>query len=27
MGPWQAILYCEFDGRRSKRLIIKVMGE
>ena len=26
-GPWQAILYCEFDGRRSKRLIIKVMGE
>jgi thiamine phosphate synthase YjbQ (UPF0047 family) len=27
LGPWQAILYCEFDGRRSKRLIIKVMGE
>jgi thiamine phosphate synthase YjbQ (UPF0047 family) len=27
LGPWQAIFYCEFDGRRSKRLIIKVMGE
>ena len=27
LGPWQAIFYCEFDGRRPKRLIIKVMGE
>lgn len=27
LGPWQAIFYCEFDGRRSKRLIIKVLGE
>jgi thiamine phosphate synthase YjbQ (UPF0047 family) len=27
LGPWQAIFYCEFDGQRSKRLIIKVMGE
>ncbi len=27
LGPWQQIFYCEFDGRRSKRLIIKVMGE
>jgi thiamine phosphate synthase YjbQ (UPF0047 family) len=27
LGPWQAIFYCEFDGRRSKRLIIKVIGE
>jgi secondary thiamine-phosphate synthase enzyme len=27
LGPWQAIFYCEFDGRRAKRLIIKVMGE
>jgi thiamine phosphate synthase YjbQ (UPF0047 family) len=27
LGPWQAIFYCEFDGGRSKRLIIKVMGE
>jgi thiamine phosphate synthase YjbQ (UPF0047 family) len=27
LGPWQAVFYCEFDGRRSKRLVIKVMGE
>ena len=27
LGPWQAIFYAEFDGRRSKRLVIKVMGE
>lgn len=26
LGPWQAIFYCEFDGRRDKRLVIKVMG-
>ena len=26
-GPWQQIYYAEFDGRRPKRLIIKVMGE
>jgi secondary thiamine-phosphate synthase enzyme len=27
LGPWQQIYYAEFDGRRSKRVIIKVMGE
>jgi thiamine phosphate synthase YjbQ (UPF0047 family) len=27
LGPWQQIFYCEFDGQRSKRLVIKVMGE
>ncbi len=27
LGPWQQIYYAEFDGRRRKRLIIKVMGE
>ena len=27
LGPWQAVFYCEFDGRRGKRLIIKVLGE
>jgi len=26
-GPWQQIYYAEFDGRRSKRVILKVMGE
>jgi secondary thiamine-phosphate synthase enzyme len=27
LGPWQEVYYAEFDGQRSKRLIIKVMGE
>jgi thiamine phosphate synthase YjbQ (UPF0047 family) len=27
LGPWQQIFYCEFDGGRPKRLVIKVMGE
>ncbi len=27
LGPWQQVFYCEFDGRRPKRLVIKVMGE
>jgi thiamine phosphate synthase YjbQ (UPF0047 family) len=27
LGPWQQIFYCEFDGRRRKRLVIKVLGE
>ncbi len=27
LGPWQQIYYAEFDGQRSKRLIIKAMGE
>jgi thiamine phosphate synthase YjbQ (UPF0047 family) len=27
LGPWQAVFYCEFDGRRRKRLVIKVLGE
>jgi secondary thiamine-phosphate synthase enzyme len=26
-GPWQQVYYAEFDGRRKKRIIIKVMGE
>ncbi|MFI5252035.1 MAG: secondary thiamine-phosphate synthase enzyme YjbQ [Bacteroidota bacterium] len=26
-GPWQQIYYAEFDGKRRKRVIIKVMGE
>jgi secondary thiamine-phosphate synthase enzyme len=25
-GPWQQVYYAEFDGQRSKRVIIKVMG-
>ena len=27
LGPWQQVYYAEFDGRRQKRVIIKVMGE
>jgi secondary thiamine-phosphate synthase enzyme len=26
-GPWQRIFYGEWDGRRRKRVIIKVLGE
>ncbi len=26
-GPWQQVFYAEFDGRRRKRLIIKIIGE
>jgi len=26
-GPWQQVYYAEFDGRRDKRVIIKIMGE
>lgn len=26
LGPWQAVFYCEFDGWRDKRLIIKALG-
>jgi secondary thiamine-phosphate synthase enzyme len=27
LGPWQQVYYAEFDGRRPKRVVIKVMGE
>ena len=27
LGPWQQVFYCEFDGGRPKRLVIKAMGE
>src|SRR5215203_4128806 len=27
LGPWQQVFYCEFDGRRSKRRVIKVIGD
>jgi len=27
LGPWQAVFYCEFDGGRPKRLVVKVLGE
>ena len=27
LGPWQQVYYAEFDGRRSKRVIIKIIGD
>lgn len=27
LGTWQRIFYAEFDGQRSKRVLVKVMGE
>jgi secondary thiamine-phosphate synthase enzyme len=26
-GPWEQIFYGEFDGRRSKRILVKIIGE
>ncbi len=26
LGPWEQIHYAEFDGRRKKRILVKVMG-
>lgn len=26
-GPWEQIFYGEFDGRRQKRVLVKVIGE
>jgi len=26
LGPWEQIFYAEFDGRRRKRVIVKVLG-
>jgi len=27
LGPWEQIFYGEFDGRRRKRVLVKVVGE
>ena len=27
LGPWEQIFYAEFDGRRRKRVILKIIGE
>ncbi len=26
-GPWQQVFYAEFDGRRKKRVVIKLIGD
>lgn len=27
LGPWEQCFYAEFDGRRRKRVVVKIMGE
>lgn len=27
LGTWEQIFYCEFDGKRNKRVLVKVIGE
>jgi secondary thiamine-phosphate synthase enzyme len=27
LGPWERIFYGEFDGRRHKRVLVKIIGE
>ena len=27
LGPWEQIFYGEFDGKRKKRVLVKILGE
>ena len=27
LGPWEQIFYAEFDGKRRKRVLVKIIGE
>ncbi|PIN85071.1 MAG: secondary thiamine-phosphate synthase enzyme [Candidatus Diapherotrites archaeon CG11_big_fil_rev_8_21_14_0_20_37_9] len=27
LGPWEQIFYCEFEGIRKKRVLVKIIGE
>lgn len=27
LGPWEQLFYYEFDGRRRKRVLVKIIGE
>lgn len=27
LGPWEQIFYGEFDGRRAKRVLVKIIGD
>ena len=27
LGPWEQIFYAEFDGKRQKRVMVKIIGE
>ena len=26
-GPWEQVFYGEFDGKRKKRILVKIIGE
>ncbi|MEM2954751.1 MAG: secondary thiamine-phosphate synthase enzyme YjbQ [Candidatus Nanoarchaeia archaeon] len=26
LGPWEEIFYCEFDGQRRKKVLVKILG-
>jgi secondary thiamine-phosphate synthase enzyme len=26
LGPWEQVFYAEFDGRRKKRVVVKILG-
>ena len=27
LGPWEQVFYAEFDGRRRKRVVVKILGQ
>ncbi|MBI3010945.1 MAG: YjbQ family protein [Candidatus Omnitrophica bacterium] len=27
LGPWEQVFYAEFDGKRRKRVVVKILGE
>lgn len=27
LGAWERIIYAEFDGRRNKRVLVKIIGK
>ncbi len=27
LGPWEQVFYAEFDGKRKKRVVVKVLGQ
>ena len=27
LGPWEQVFYAEFDGRRRKRVVVKIIGD
>jgi thiamine phosphate synthase YjbQ (UPF0047 family) len=27
LGPWEQVFYGEWDGRRPKRVLVKIIGE